>query len=98
MKTFALTLILAAAALAADRPANRQVTQQARIRQGVRSGQLTAPEARHLQARKNNLHQQIVRDRVDGGGLTLAERARIERQQDALSRAIARQKHDAQHR
>lgn len=98
MKTFALTLIIAAAAMAADRPAHRQINQQARIRQGVQSGQLTGPEARSLQIRKNNLHQQIVRDRVDGGGLTLAERARIERQQDALSRSIARQKHDAQHR
>jgi hypothetical protein len=90
--------MIAAGLMAADRPAQRQMNQQARIRQGVRSGELNRAEARTLQAREAALHRQIVRDRIDGGGLTAAERLRIEQRQDALSRAIAREKHDAQHR
>lgn len=96
-RTLALVFITAAIALA-DEPARRQVNQQQRINQGVRSGELTRAEAARLQRQKADLHRQIARDRADGRGLAPAERARIDAQQDALNRRIARQKHDKQSR
>jgi hypothetical protein len=81
---------------AADRPAQRQKNQQARIKEGVESGELTKGEARRIQQRERQLHREVKRDRADGPGLTPAERAKIEAQQDALSAKIAKEKHDAQ--
>lgn len=100
MKT--LTLGILALAIAgtthAQRIENRKDNQQARIANGVRSGELTASETARLGAREASLNRQIRRDRLDGGGLTPTERARIAREQNALSRSIARQKQDAQRR
>lgn len=93
-----LGLSLAAFSEAAGPIRERSLNQQSRIRQGVVSRQLTAPEAARLAARESNLHRTIVRDRWDGGGLTRAERLKIDRRQDALSRDIYRQKHDGQTR
>jgi len=76
----------------------RQWNQQARIAQGLRSGELTRVETRRIEHQEHALAHKIRRDRIDGGGLTLAERARIDRAQDRLSNQIFRQKHDRQHR
>ncbi len=76
----------------------REVRQQKRIAQGVRSGQLTARETTQLERREGAFNRQIRRDRIDGGGLTARERAKAQRRQDELSRSIYRQKHDAQRR
>jgi hypothetical protein len=76
----------------------RQDAQQARIRQGVRSGSLTAPETARLARQSASVQRQIRRDKIDGGGLTVAERARIQKEQNQLSRRIAVQKHDGQTR
>jgi len=77
----------------------RKVKQQDRIAQGVRSGQLTPRETRHLEAREAHInHQEARMKAANGGHLTPAERARINREQNRTSRAIYRQKHDAQHR
>lgn len=76
----------------------REVRQERRIREGVRSGQLTPRENAALQFREVKLHREIRRDRIDGGGLTGLERHRIDRKQDQLSREIYRQKHDYQFR
>lgn len=70
-----------------DRRANAE---QARINEGVRSGELTRPEARELKIRR-----EIARDRALGG-ITPVERAKINRDENRLSRDIAVQKHDAQ--
>ncbi|RYZ41236.1 MAG: hypothetical protein EOO71_12780 [Myxococcaceae bacterium] len=90
-----MTVALPAVAAEADR---RQVNQQQRIHQGVRSGELTGREAVRLERQNNALQREIRRDRRDDGHLDAAERARIDAKQDALSRRIARQKHDAQGR
>lgn len=82
----------------AQRIEKRKEAQQARIRQGVRSGELTRGEARRLENQEHRLNREIRRDRIDGGGLSPAERAKIERKQDRMSRRIAREKHDAQRR
>jgi|APLak6261675434_1056106.scaffolds.fasta_scaffold00216_13 hypothetical protein len=99
MKTMTLMLgLLVSSTVFAAPPEARAAAQQARIQQGVASGQLTGPEARRLERREARLQREIVRDRIDGGGLSAAERARIERRQDRLSRGIAHQKHDLQTR
>ncbi len=78
--------------------AGRQVNQQKRIHQGVRSGELTRPEAAHLERTAARIHRSIVRDRVDQGVFTPRERAKAEHRLNRQSRAIYRQKHDNQQR
>jgi hypothetical protein len=96
-KLLAVVLILAISlpsfAAGVDRRAQRE---QARINNGIATGQLTAPEAARLQTRENRIERTIARDRAIGGGLNVAERAHIQRMENRQSRAIYRQKHDAQ--
>jgi hypothetical protein len=93
-------LILSLAALIIGGAANaqnirgRELNQQGRIGQGIRSGQLTPGEARLAERREARLHREIRRDRVDGGGLSNAERSRITRQQNRMSNQIYRLKHN----
>lgn len=74
----------------------RQHNQQARIVRGLRTGQLTAREARRLEKRQRRIHRSIVRDRRDGGVFTARERAKAQRRLNQQSRAIRRQRHDNQ--
>jgi hypothetical protein len=86
------------------RPANaaysrvneRQGNQQARIAQGVRSGQLTPRETGHLEGKEAAIHQEVRQDRAaNGGHLTGHERAQVNHQQNQVSREIDRDKHNA---
>ncbi|MCP5115430.1 MAG: hypothetical protein GY953_31770 [bacterium] len=77
---------------------NRQRHQRVRIKQGVKSGELTKREARGLGTASARLGREIRRDRVDGGGLTPRERVKIHHKQDRLSGQVFRQKHDGQER
>jgi hypothetical protein len=76
----------------------RQIHQQRRIAQGVRSGELTRPEARRLERNEAALHRSIVHDRIDGGVFTPRERVKAQHRLNQQSRAIYRQKHDGQTR
>ena len=77
----------------------RKENQQARIAQGVRSGQLTARETRHLEGREASINRQERHmRRVNGGRLTRANRATLNRRQNRASRAIYRDKHNAARR
>lgn len=76
----------------------REVRQQKRIGQGIKTGQLTAREARKLERKEAKLDKQIDHARQTGGGLNARERARIDHKQDQLSRQIYREKHDKQTR
>jgi hypothetical protein len=106
MKTARRMLLLAACtltlgaglALAGGNPKARQVRQQKRIAQGVRSGELTRAEARHMERRTARVHGSIVRDRIDGGVFTPRERLKAQHRLNHQSRAIYRQKHDGQFR
>lgn len=101
MKNFITTAIAAGLffmTASAQTIAERERAQQARIRQGVASGELTRKEALKLERKEARLHRQLRRDRIDGGGLTPKERTRIQRRQDTLSRQIYREKHDNQRR
>ena len=77
----------------------RQVNQQERIAQGVRSGQLTARETSHLEHKEAGLNRRIRHDRVDHNGhLTGRERAQVNREQNHVSRDIYRDRHNGARR
>src|SRR5947209_4296894 len=77
----------------------RERRQQRRIRQGVRSGQLTRHEARRLERRERRIRRTTARERrANGGQLTWRERRRLNRRLNRTSRGIYRQRHDRQYR
>ncbi len=98
-------LVMTAALLAAPALMNaqsnseinqRKVDQQQRIRQGVRSGQLTGHETAHLQRQEHAInHEERAMRAQDNGHLTRADRRVINRQQNAESARIYRDKHNA---
>lgn len=99
------SLILAALAVVVTAPVlagtpafdARQQHQRERIVDGVRSGELTRPEARRLVA--GQVHLDRVERRVHADGVVTArERARLHHEANQQSRRIHRQKHDAHHR
>ena len=92
------TLTLGAGLALAGGAKGRQVHQQQRIGQGVRSGELTRPEARRLERNAARIHRSVVRDRIDGGVYTPRERTKAQHRLNKQSRAIHRQKHDGQFR
>ncbi len=73
----------------------RPKNQQQRIRQGVRSGELTRREARRLEREQSRI-QHDKRVAKSDGEMTTRERTRIQREQNRASRDIYRQKHDSQ--
>jgi cytochrome c556 len=91
--------LTAGAAQAQKRTINqRQSNQKSRIKQGVRSGELTRKEAAHVRAQSATLAAKEAKYRASGGKLTQAERRKLDRKQDRLSRRIHKQKHDRQDR
>ncbi len=101
MKTAVIAALLAAAAAAgAALPATAQVVQRqdnqaARINQGVRSGELTGHEARHLQRQQAHIARKEENMRArHGGRLTPRERARLARMQNHANRSIYNAKHN----
>lgn len=90
--------VMMAAPAEAARADRRQVKQQARIVQGVKSGELTKAEATRLEVQHLAVKKEVRQARGDDGHIDAAERARIERHQDRLNRRIYVQKHDGQSR
>jgi len=74
----------------------RQANQQARIQQGVASGQLTAGETARLEHGQQHVQNMEVRAKADGV-VTPTERARLAHAQDVQSRKIHRAKHNDIH-
>jgi len=73
----------------------RVENQQDRIAQGVKSGQLNAGEAAHLEGNEARVNNEIRNDRAaNGGKLTDSEKAQINRQQNRQSRQIYQAKHN----
>jgi hypothetical protein len=75
----------------------RQQNQQARIANGVKTGELNAKETARLERQQHRIQQDKRAAKADGT-VTKAERAQIHARQNAASRNIARQKHDGQGR
>jgi hypothetical protein len=74
----------------------RKADQQARIGQGVQSGQLTAGETSHLEHQEAGINAETHAMRAqDNGHLTAADRSVIHKQQNQESRRIYRDKHNA---
>jgi hypothetical protein len=95
-------LLLAAIAAAQAQTAtpgvgSDQLQQQRRIRQGVRSGELTAGETLQLQAQQGRIHRAKKRAKADGV-VTPGERVKLNARQNRASRNIRRQKNDRQDR
>lgn len=99
MKTMILAAILGASLAArAGEVDRRERRQQARIAQGVKSGELTPAETARLERREGRIQREVARDRAaNGGKLTPAERRQVNRQQNRVSRAIYADKHNAKH-
>jgi hypothetical protein len=73
----------------------RNVNQQQRIENGIKSGQLTNREAGRLERGEAKVSRVEARAGADGH-LGAAEQARLQKLENRESRAIQRQKHDAQ--
>jgi Tfp pilus assembly protein FimT len=73
----------------------REANQQARIQQGVASGELNAHEAARLERGQTRVDA-IENNAKADGTVTKKERAHLHRAQDHQSKRIHRQKHDAQ--
>jgi hypothetical protein len=72
---------------------HRAQRQHQRIRHGVKSGELTKPEARNLREDQKDLHQDIKLAKSDGK-VTPGERRIIKKEENKDSREIYRKKHN----
>jgi hypothetical protein len=75
----------------------REKNQHARIKEGVKSGELTKPEAARARAEQQRIKNAEAKAKSDGV-VTDAERAKLDAKQDKASAHIYNQKHDAQDR
>jgi len=73
---------------------NREVSQQKRIAQGIRSGELNVRETVRLENEERALAKERQLMKITGGGLSNAEKIALAQQQNRLSRQIYVQKHD----
>lgn len=100
IKTLVGAVAMTLAGLAMAQPATpnldkREANQQARIDQGVASGQLNAKETNRLDKREAKLAADEAAAKADGK-VTRAERRKLQREANHTSRAIHKQKHDGQ--
>src|SRR5438477_6881982 len=91
----ALGLAFCGAAFAQAGTVQRDVNQQQRIEQGLKSGELNTREAARLEREESRVERDQARAMQDGK-LSPAEKARLAREQNKVSRDIYREKHDAQ--
>jgi len=107
---FATTALLAATGFAQSTTATetpkkhatvrqRKLNQQARIHQGVKSGELTKHEAHNLEKKEHALNREERNMRkMDGGKLTKQDRKTLHQQQNQLSKQIYKDKHNKRKR
>ena len=77
----------------AGRAGNRQIKQQKRIHQGVKSGELTRKEAIRLEREQRHI-KKTKQEALKDDKVTSKERLRLERQQNRANRHIYRLKHN----
>jgi hypothetical protein len=77
----------------AGRVGDRQIKQQKRIHQGLKSGELTQKETLCLEREQRRI-QKTKKEALKDGELTPEERLRLERQQNKANRHIYRLKHN----
>lgn len=84
-----------AGVVSAQEVKNRQVNQQKRIAQGVKSGALVPAETVNLEKKEAAIHQEVKADRtLNGGKLTPAEKKVVNHQQNKVSKQIYKAKHN----
>ena len=89
-----LALLIPLAA-SAQEVRGREANQQARIGQGLRSGQITANGAAHLESRESAINASRRADlAANGGHLTPGEYRNLNRRQNAVSNRIYIDKHN----
>ena len=88
-----ITAFLSVNASYAGRAGKRQVNQQKRIHQGVKSGEVTKREYKRLQREQAGIQRSKKRAWSDGQ-LTRKEKLRLEHRQDKASRHVYRAKHN----
>jgi hypothetical protein len=94
----ALLALTSAVGMAQTIP-QRQIDQQGRIAQSIRSGQLNPRETRRLEGREMSINrQERAMRRANYGRLTRRDRAVLNHRLTRTSRAIYRNKHNAFHR
>lgn len=72
----------------------REKNQEARINQGIKSGELTKGEAMKVEAQQGKIKVDEAKAKADGV-VTGKERAKLHREQNRASRNIHRKKHNA---
>ena len=77
---------------------HRHKNQVGRIKQGVKSGELTKKEAHKLRKGQKRVRKAAHQAKNDDGRIDRKERARINRMQNRQSKRIFKQKHDRQDR
>lgn len=97
LKLLAAAIIMSALVVNTAEAQTRQRVQRHRIKQGVRSGELTRAETRTLAVRKMHNRRNIRRAASDGV-ITRRERKEIRRDQRRTSRVIYRKKHNRRDR
>jgi hypothetical protein len=100
MKTMAITVValgmLTSAAWAqtsAEKDQQRDVNQQQRIEQGLKSGQLSTKEAGSLERQEQHIDKMEARD-MKNGSISPAEQARLNAAQNRVSNDIHADKHN----
>ena len=101
MKKFSMTMTIALIitgflfvnSASAGRAGKRQINQQKRIHQGVKSGEITKKEFKHLEREQARLQKSKKRALSDGE-LDRREKIKLEHRQDKASRHIYRAKHN----
>ena len=81
----------------ADRSTIREYRQTQRVRQGIRSGEITRPEVLRLRKEQRRIDRAYHRASADGH-LNRRERQRLDKLQNLASRHIYRAKHNPVHR
>jgi methylthioribose-1-phosphate isomerase len=76
----------------------RATNQHHRIKQGLRSGELTRAEAKNLREGQKDIRQDIKEAKTDDGIITKEERKEIKQEQRQESRKIFRKKHNKRDR
>ncbi len=85
---------VASAQTATPKVTKRQIHQQQRIKEGVKSDELTKGEAKRLEAQQGKIAVDKAKAKSDGV-VTKEERAKLRREQNRASKNVYRKKHNA---
>ena len=95
--SFLLSGMLCAPLFAANPIDRREHNQKVRIRQGVKSGELTRNETRHLAKEESRIRAAETKAKADGE-VTKKEALKLDHFLDKAGKDIYKQKHDNQDR